>query len=160
MTKWTPKQYAKRGVSADAGIRHGFRSGLEQQNAEHLKKHGQTIRFELLKIPYIIPASRHTYTFDFELDNGIIIETKGIFDAQDRAKHLIVRELWPELDIRFVFSSCKTKIAPGSKTTVADWCEKYGFRYAEKYIPSHWMTEQGPVIKPREALATRKVTLP
>lgn len=149
---WSPKQFKARGVSADAGIRHGFRSGLESRNAEHLNNHGQPVLFELFKIPYIVPASRRTYTPDFELANGIIIETKGIFDATDRAKHLIIQEMWPELDIRFVFSSIRTKIAPGAKMTLADWADKYGYRYAEKLIPLEWINERGPAIKPLQIL--------
>ena len=46
-----------------------------------------------------------------------------------------------ELDIRFVFSNPNTKIYKGSKTTVAQWCEKYNFKYATKYIPTAWLKE-------------------
>ena len=59
-----------------------------------------------------------TYTPDFELPNGIIIESKGRFVAADRKKHLLVQKQHPELDIRFVFSNSKAKISKGSKTTL------------------------------------------
>lgn len=149
---WSAKQFAARGVSADAGIRHGFRSGLEERNAELIRSRGLPVLFETFKIPYVVPASKRSYTPDFLLPNGIIIETKGIFDATDRAKHLIIQEMWPELDIRFVFYSARAKIAKGSKTTLADWADKYGYRYAEKLIPEAWLKEPGPEVKPLKIL--------
>lgn len=92
-------------------------------------------------LPYTIPASKHQYTPDFVLPNGIIIEAKGIFDAADRAKHLLIKKQYPNLDIRFVFSNAKAKIYKGSKTTNAAWCEKHGFPYANREIPSAWFRE-------------------
>tara|TARA_R110001606_G_scaffold60362_2_gene142301 strand:+ start:1387 stop:1647 length:261 start_codon:yes stop_codon:yes gene_type:complete len=80
-----------------------------------------------------------TYTPDFELPNGIIIESKGRFVSADRKKHLKVKEQYPKLDIRFVFSNSRGKINKGSKTTYAMWCDKYGFKYADKEIPEKWL---------------------
>lgn len=97
--------------------------------------------YESYKIDYVIPATDHTYTPDFVLPNGIIIEGKGIFDATDRQKHLLIKKQYPHLDIRFIFSNPKTKIYSGSKTTLADWCAKYGYKYASKLIPAEWLTE-------------------
>ena len=44
----------------------------------------------------------------------------------------------PEFDIRFVFTSSKNKISKNSKTSYADWCDKNGFLYADKFIPEEW----------------------
>ena len=79
--------------------------------------------------------------FHFFEINGIIIETKGVFDVDDRKKHLLIQKQYPKLDIRFVFSSSKTRIYKGSKTTYADWCDKYGFKFADKWIPDKWLRE-------------------
>ena len=35
------------------------------------------------------------------------------------------------------------KILKGSKTTYADWCNRYGFLYHLKLIPSEWIDEDG-----------------
>ena len=67
--------------------------------------------------------------------------TKGRFVLEDRKKHLLVKQQHPELDIRFVFSNSKNKINKKSKTTYADWCEKNGFKYADKVIPDEWFEE-------------------
>lgn len=125
----------------NVGAKLGFRSGLEETVYKQISKQGITPEYESFKIPYVIPASNHTYTPDFQLPNGIIIETKGRFVASDRKKHLLVKKQHPELDIRFVFQNAKGRINKGSKTTYADWCVKNGFLYADKEIPYEWFKE-------------------
>lgn len=125
-----------------------FRSGLEVTLSAEILKAGHPVVYEEYRLPYLVPETRHHYTWDFTLANGIIIEGKGIFDATDRAKHLFVREQFPELEIRFVFSSARSKIGPGSNTTLADWCSKNGFIFAHRHIPPEWFREKGPAIHP------------
>jgi len=107
----------------------GYRSGLEDKVAKQLELQGVKVEYETTKIKYVVPESLHTYTPDFVLPNGIIVETKGRFVVADRKKHLLVQQQYPDLDIRFVFSNSKTKISKGSKTSYADWCNKNGFTY-------------------------------
>ena len=87
------------------------------------------------------PAKKRTYTPDYRLPNGIVVETKGRLMVDDRQKHIWVKEQHPLLDIRFVFSSSKSKLSPRSPTTYADWCLKNGFKYADKSIPQAWLDE-------------------
>ena len=138
--------------AAHAGKALGFRSGLEEANSTHLKSLGLPVLYENLKIRYAIPLSFHTYTPDFELPNGIIVETKGMWKREDRVKHLLVKAQYPGLDIRLVFTRAKTPISPGAKTTCGEWAAKHGFPFAEKLIPKEWAAEKGPKIKPREVL--------
>ena len=121
-------------------LRAGYRSGLEQDTAKFLKKRGIGFTYEEMKIKWVDSKTK-TYTPDFVLDNGIIIETKGRFISPDRAKHLAVRDQYPELDIRFVFTNSKSKLYKGSKTTYGMWCNKYDFKYADRYIPEAWLKE-------------------
>lgn len=127
--------YAKKHVSA------AYRSGLEEDIAKQLEARGLPVAFEQYKIAYIKPITKHTYLADFVLHNGIIIESKGLFDTEDRKKHLYLKEQHPELDLRFVFSRSATKLYKGSPTTYAMWCEKNGFKYADKLIPVEWLKE-------------------
>ena len=122
-----------------AAVKHGYRSGLEEDLDATLKVIGIDGQYEQHKISYIQPETKHTYTPDFRLPNGIYIETKGRFVMDDRKKHLLIRQQHPELDIRFIFQNSKNKIRKGSKTTYADWCVKYGFKYADKIIPTEWL---------------------
>lgn len=131
----------KKTSEADVGIRKGFRSGLEDVVAKQLADMGIDHRYETLKIEYTRPSRKSKYTPDFHLPNGIIIETKGKFDTDDRQKHLLVKDQHPHLDIRFVFSNPKTRISKTSATTYAMWCEKYGFRYAKGLVPLEWVNE-------------------
>lgn len=131
----------KRRTPKARGIQEGYRSGLEERVAKQLQEADVVYQYEEIKIDYVVPASKHYYLADFVLHNGIIIETKGRFLPQDRKKHLYVRQCNPELDIRFVFSNSNTRLSKGSKTTYADWCRKYGFKYADKLVPEEWLNE-------------------
>lgn len=130
-----------------------YRSGLEDTNAKLLTKKKVPFTYEVLKIQYTEPASKHTYTPDFVITTKsgktIIVETKGIWAFKDRLKHLLVRQQHPDLDIRFVFTRSKSKIAKLSKTTYADICNGLGrgkfkgvtWQYADKTIPEDWLNE-------------------
>jgi hypothetical protein len=124
------------------GVLYGFRSGLEEKIAEQLNKMEIPFDYEKTVIKYLKPAKASRYTPDFVLHNGIIIETKGRFMVDDRQKHLLIKEQHPDLDIRFVFTSSKSKISKTSKTTYGDWCDKHGFQYADRFIPDAWLLEQ------------------
>lgn len=128
----------------DPAIEHGFRSGLEGANSAFLKALGHPVLYEILRIPYVKPSSLHVYTPDFELMNGIVVETKGKFELSDRKKHLLVKAQHPHLDIRFVFTNPNARIYKGSPTTYGDWCARHGFIFAKKLIPADWLTEPGP----------------
>ena len=119
-------------------IRNGYRSGLEDDISVDLKERGITFEYEKMKIRWVLNENK-TYTPDFVLPNGIIIESKGRFVSADRKKHLKVKEQFPKLDIRFVFSNSRGKINKGSNTTYGDWCDKHGFIYSDKRIPDAWL---------------------
>lgn len=106
--------------------------------------------YEKDKIAYQQPVKHRKYTPDFKLPNGIYIETKGRFLTADRQKHLLIKEQHPDLDIRFVFSNSNSKISKGSPTSYADWCEKYGFLYADKSIPLEWIKESRRLLQKRK----------
>jgi len=132
---------ARKLSAPQVGLVYGFRSGLEEQVAAQLKAVGITFDYESVALRYTKPARDAKYTPDFILPNGIIIETKGRFLVEDRQKHLILKDQHPGLDIRFVFSNSNTKISKNSKTSYAAWCQKYGFTYADKFIPKGWLEE-------------------
>lgn len=134
------KAVQRSSVGTSRAIKHGYRSGLEDRISEQLKSLSVPFEYEKLKIKYEVNEVR-TYTPDFKLPNGIIVESKGRFVAADRKKHLLVRVQNPFLDIRFVFSNSKAKISKGSKTTYADWCIKHGFLFSDKLIPKEWLEE-------------------
>lgn len=134
----------------EVGRRYGFRSGLEERNAAELEAIGVPFTYEEEKIEYTKPAKLARYTPDFIIRENVdgtprkkplIIETKGRFLTADRQKHLLIRDQFPELDIRFIFSNPNSRISKQSKTTYATWCEKNGFKYAKESIPPEWLQE-------------------
>ena len=122
------------------GIQAGYRSGLEEDMAEYLKKLKIKFTYEKEKIKWVDLKIR-TYTPDFVLENGIIIETKGRFVSVDRRKHKEIKKQFPDLDIRFVFSNSRSRLYKGAKSSYGDWCKKHGFKYADKTIPKEWLKE-------------------
>ena len=124
------------------GIKYGFRSGLEEQVGEQLEEAGIEVDYESTKIKYTEPAKERTYTPDFVLPNGIVIETKGRFVTADRKKHLWIKEQHPDVDIRFVFQNPNARIYKGAKSRYSDWCEKNNFKYAKGVIPDEWIKEE------------------
>lgn len=108
-----------------------WRSGLEDQTAGDLDKRGIPYRYEDVKLRYERPPSSHTYLPDFVLDNGIVVETKGRFELDDRKKHLWIKNQHPDLDIRFIFTRSQSPLKKGAKSSYADWCKKYGFIFSD-----------------------------
>lgn len=121
----------------------GYKSGFEKKIADALLLAGHQANYETQKLRYTVPEKEHTYTPDFILSNGIIVEAKGRLTYTDRVKMKWVKKSNPALDIRFVFMKQTNTINKGSKTTYAGWAEKNGFKYAEKTIPEAWQNEKG-----------------
>jgi hypothetical protein len=130
--------------ATEAGLKYGYRSGLEKRIQEQLNSLSVDYEYEKLKIEYEVHEVRK-YTPDFViLSNGIIVESKGRFVLEDRKKHLLIQKQRPDLDVRFVFSNSRAKIRKGSKTSYGDWCNKNEFLYADKLIPEGWLCEKAP----------------
>jgi hypothetical protein len=123
-----------------SAIKAGYRSGFEDDVAKELRDKGVSFTYEEEKIKWVDMKVR-TYTPDFVLSNGIIIETKGRFVSNDRRKHREIQKQFPDLDIRFVFQNSRAKLYKGAKSSYGDWCDKYGFKYADKSIPDNWIKE-------------------
>ena len=129
------------------GVAHGYRSGLEDKVAKQIHSAGHSVMYEQVRLSYVKPSKPSTYRPDFILHNGIIVETKGRFLSDDRQKHKFLKEQWPTLDIRFVFSNSKQRLTKVSPTTYAKWCHQHSFTYADHLIPTEWFDE--PVSKER-----------
>lgn len=124
----------------------GYRSGLEVMVATHLKEQGIDFGYEALTIPFVEPEKKRKYTPDVILwTHGIVIELKGMFPTADRQKMILVKDTYPDVDIRILFSNPNARISKQSKTTYAKWCETHGFPYAKSFpktpFPFAWLSE-------------------
>ena len=114
-----------------------FRSKLEEKVADLLVELGVNYEYESTKVPYHI---QYTYCPDFVLPNGVYLECKGYWDADDRRKIKAVKTLNPELDLRMVFQAPFNTISKKSKTTYAQWCDKHDIPWTSFHnIPLQWL---------------------
>ena len=120
--------------------RFPLKDAFEDAINDQIEQHEKPV-YEQYRLPYTLDCN---YTPDFLLSNGILIEVKGYFEPEDRTKLLQVKKQHPALDLRIVFQNARQKLSKTSTTTVADWCDKYGFPWAEKRIPDEWFRERKP----------------
>jgi len=114
-----------------------FRSGLEERVADLLVELGVSYEYETTKIDYTI---EHVYTPDFILPNGVVLETKGFWEPEDRRKIKAVKAQNPDLDLRMVFQAPFNKISKKSKTTYAKWCDRHDIPWTSFHnIPIEWL---------------------
>lgn len=114
----------------------GFRSGFESQVAKNLNASGVSWEYEQYKYDLLIPRS---YTPDFVLSNGVVLEVKGYFDAEDRRLIKLFKEQHPSVDIRMVLQKPHQKLTKTGSMTYALWCDKYSVPWCEgPIIPSSW----------------------
>lgn len=119
-----------------------YRSLFEARVAKVLHTLGVRFEYEKTKLTYVVPERTATYTPDFVLPNGVIIECKGRFTTEDRKKMLLVIANNPTRDIRMLFQNSRVKIRKGSKTSYADWCNKNSVQWAEGQVPQAWIKEK------------------
>jgi len=102
---------------------------------------GSRATYEPDKFTYSIPATKHIYTPDFKLSEGAYIEGKGIWDAADRKKMLLVKAQYPEIRFYMLFQNAHKRLSKKSKTTYANWCDKHGLEWGHmpSGIPKHWL---------------------
>ena len=121
-----------------SGYRLPYRSKFEVRVAADLGKRKVDFQYEKVCFDYV-PKIRN-YTPDFYLpESKIYIETKGRLTTNDRVKHLLIKDQYPDLDIRFVFVNADNKISRTSKTTYANWCDRHKFLWAESLVPMEWL---------------------
>lgn len=113
-----------------------YRSALEDKIVPGALAKGAA--YEPITLPY---TAEHRYKPDLVLPNGIVIEIKGWFTPEDRAKTLRVMKTYPGLELRFVLQRPEAALNGKSKTTNAMWCDAHGIKWAKGTIPDSWYHE-------------------
>jgi len=111
-----------------------YKSKWEQTVADQLTALEYPIQYETVKIPYIVPESKHIYTPDFPIRKKLFIEAKGKFVYQDRKKHLLLKEQYPDHVFILVFQNANQRISKKSNTTYSMWCDKHGIQWVHRNI--------------------------
>ena len=114
----------------------GFRSGFEGRVASYLT--GEiNWSYEGRSFDLLIPRS---YTPDFFLENGVVLEVKGYFDAEDRRLIKLFREQHSDVDLRMVLQKPHQKLTKTGKMTYATWCDKHNVPWCEgPTVPTGWL---------------------
>lgn len=130
-------------------------SKYEHSIATDLRERGVDFDYECKSYKYIVsvphtycpscgakPACKQaSYTPDFFLPNGIIVEAKGRWDSADRKKMAAMAEQYPDLDIRMLFLA-NNWLTKRHKESYGSWCEKKGIKYhVGKTVPQEWIDE-------------------
>lgn len=114
----------------------GFRSGFEGRVADDLNDNGVYWEYEQRKYNLVIPRS---YTPDFVLGNGVVLEVKGYFDQEDRRLIKLFKEQHSDVDIRMVLQKPHQKLTKSGRMTYATWCDRYNVPWCEgPSIPKDW----------------------
>tara|TARA_R100000781_G_scaffold112921_1_gene80635 strand:+ start:352 stop:759 length:408 start_codon:yes stop_codon:yes gene_type:complete len=101
-----------------------FRSGLEKTFAALYPK--EAFDYEPYDVPYI---TKRKYKPDFVHNpTGKLIECKGFFRQGDTLKYKAIRDC-SDKELIFVLSDPFKKVRKGAKITMAQWCDKEGFKY-------------------------------
>lgn len=111
-----------------------YKSKFEKEFAESYPK----LKYEVDTIAYEVT---HKYNPDFKVKDGVYIETKGLFKAADRAKHLHIRDQHPDITIYLVFQNPNNRLSRVSKTTYGEWADKHGIEWTtlEAGVPKEWL---------------------
>jgi hypothetical protein len=122
-----------------------YKSRFEAFVAAHLEKEGLPVLYENEVLEYVVPMRVGKYHPDFQIGPKTFIESKGRWVAEDRKKHLLLKEqLEPKgYKIYLLFSNSRQKISKRSNTTYADWCDKQGIEWADKVPKKEWFDGLG-----------------
>lgn len=111
-----------------------YKSQFEKDFHEKYPK----LKYEDTKLKYTV---EHTYSPDFTVKDNVFIETKGLFKAADRAKHLYIKQQHPEVTVYLVFQNPNNKLSRVSKTTYGEWCDKHGILWStlQEGLKKEWL---------------------
>jgi len=135
----------------------GYRSGLEEKVAASLEAKGIKFEYESIRITYEKPVRKglcpacgskstvqvSSYTPDFVLDNGILLEVKGRLTSKDRSKLILVRKsLGDRGKYLVLYLAEDNRLTKGSEKRYSNWCQEKGFDFSIGAIPRRWLTSR------------------
>lgn len=99
-----------------------FKNKYETSIGAKLFKLKVPFEYEPQKLPYKIES---TYLPDFKINDTLFVESKGVWKADDRRKHLIIKETYPSIIVFLCSMNPNQKIRKRSKTSYGDWCNQH-----------------------------------
>lgn len=129
-----------------------YKSGFEQNIAEYLTKNKVLFTYEsyiyefyapirkgiCLECGSTGPAQIRTYTPDFFLSSGYVLEAKGKFTSKDRTKMALIKEQYPDEKFILVFQR-DNYCNRNKRSRYSDWANLNGFEFHIGWdIPSRY----------------------
>ena len=117
----------------------------ELEIQRQLKEAKKEFSFEPHSFQFKVPM---TYTPDFSITKAdgtkMYLEIKGYHPGMatwcSKIVHFITQN--PEIDYRIVFLDAKKKFNKNYKSTMGDWADRKGIKFADKgTIPKEWLEE-------------------
>lgn len=133
-----------------------YRSLYEEKVADYLISKKVRFKYEHYSLEFDLPVPNawcegcdghdifqtKTYTPDFFLPYGIVIEAKGKMDKDTRKRLVAIKAGHPREDIRLLFMK-NNKIAKTSKKRYLEWAEDNGFKAAVgPEVPDEWLVKR------------------
>jgi hypothetical protein len=115
----------------------GYKSNLESKFQAACLSRGWELGYEVDKVKYTIPESKHSYTPDFTVTKNVYVETKGLWVASDRKKAILLKEQHPEITILYVFQR-NQPLSKASKTSYVTWATNHGLDACTYADVHHW----------------------
>ena len=146
------RRRAKRTISEIRrnALKCGYRSGLEVDWRNKLKAADCPSCTRRIRSISSGPKGRLILP-DFKIvtkDGGFFyVEGKGIFSAEDRHKHLLIKEQTGMWRSGSSSATANAKFYRNSPTSYADWCRQHGFQFADKTIPENGYQKERTTMK-------------
>ena len=105
---------------------NNYKSKFEKTIGDYL---GTRAEYEPDRISFIQPAKSRYYIPDFKIGDATYIECKGKWTAEDRAKHVWVKQQNPDIRIILLFQNSKVRLNKRSQTTYGEWATKNGLEW-------------------------------
>ena len=113
-----------------------YRSKFEASIAATLHAKNVAFTYESIRLEYTLEG---TYVPDFILPSGVLVEAKGHLRTEDRRKLRAVKTQHPDIDLRLCFQNANEKISKKKNSMrYFEWCDRHGFKWCHKVIPSSW----------------------
>lgn len=107
-----------------------YKSKYENEVAQIL---GSLVKYETDILYYIVPETIRKYNpdFTFKSKKPIYLETKGKWTPEDRKKHVLLKEQYPDIKIVLLFQDASKRISKKSKTTYGEWATKHNLTWLD-----------------------------
>jgi len=114
-------------------------ASLDEMGVEWLYEHETLVYHTCLGWDESCNVKTQTYTPDFTLKNGVLLEAKGKMTLDTRKKMVAVKRCHPDRRICMIFGYANNKLsARPNATRYWQWAEAEGFEWSDIVVKKEW----------------------